>query len=147
MGFRPLTGNHLVNFFWLRSVTACHRYTGFRPLTGNHLVNRDFLTHCFPLVSSRFPSPYGESFIVKSNVRNLKYVDAMFPSPYGESFSKWLEACAMVDKAKKSFRPLTGNHLVNLTRKDVKENSGIILFPSPYGESFSKCAQNAILIL
>ena len=44
----------------------------------------------------------------------------------------------MVDKAKKSFRPLTGNHLVNLTRKDVKENSGIILFPSPYGESFSK---------
>ena len=89
MGFRPLTGNHLVNFFWLRSVTACHRYTGFRPLTGNHLVNRDFLTHCFPLVSSRFPSPYGESFSKLEHGNCNIHFRNVFPSPYGESFSKF----------------------------------------------------------
>ena len=88
------------------------RLIGFRPLTGNHLVNSSKWTNLTTQRTLKFPSPYGESF---SKFLGLDFAmhglyvacfrpltgnhlvnqigqpfDApvKFPSPYGESFSK-----------------------------------------------------------
>ena len=62
----------------------------------------------------------------------------MFPSPYGESFSKLkVIRDGIKNHIYKSFRPLTGNHLVNM-KKQIKGVRNVCQFPSPYGESFSK---------
>ena len=132
--FRPLTGNHLVNWKtpkqlefrrfkfpspYGESFSKCRRRQGlqiprigFRPLTGNHLVNS--LVNIYSVMVKSFRPLTGNHLVNQESWYNKDNEnETEFPSPYGESFSKSEHWKLNTETPSRSFRPLTGNHLVN----------------------------------